>query len=291
MKFGIYPNLEKKNLRQPLLQLLKILKSENISYTFPVEMKPGMESLGFMNEWYEPTESMGKKDVILSVGGDGSFLGAARIFRNSPVLMAGIHLGELGFLNTITCEDMERRIHMILKHDFLEESRIYLSSFILKHENERKVLPEVLNDVVIGHDQIGRLTRLRFSLNGHFIQEYAADGLIVSSPTGSTGYSLSCGGPVLGPEDDHIIVIPICAHTLQRFPIVLKNTDTIEITAPEREGPLHISLDGAYDEDFDNTDRLVIRAVSKPIRFIRFRDQEFFSSISRKLVRKIFENQ
>lgn len=85
MKFGIYPNLEKKDLKQPLFQLLKILRSENISYTLPEEMKPGIEALGFENECYEPTVSMRKKDVILSIGGDGSFLGAARIFRNSPV--------------------------------------------------------------------------------------------------------------------------------------------------------------------------------------------------------------
>lgn len=161
---------------------------------------------------------------------------------------------------------------------------------ILKHEDgSQEWLTSVLNDVVIGHNEIGQLARLNLSVNGHLIQEYASDGLIVSSPTGSTGYALSCGGPVMGPGDDRMIVIPICAHTLQRFAIVLKCSDTVEVTAPPREKNLRISLDGSESCPFKTTDRLFIKGANKPIRFIRFADQDFFGTITKKLVRKIYE--
>ena len=290
MKFGIYPNLCKQNLRDNLHKLIHILKRKNISYSFPVTMKEGLVESGFSEELFETIEEMGKRDIILSVGGDGSFLGAARVFKDYSISMAGIHLGELGFLNSITVEDMETRIEQIIKGEYDTEARIYLASDIINNTGHVIHLPDVLNDVVIGHDQIGQLARIRLFVNQHFIQEYAADGLIISSPTGSTGYSLSCGGPVLGPSDDEMIVVPVCAHTLQRFAIVLKKDDTVEITVPERENALAISLDGAYSYPFQYGERLTVKAVHKPIRFIRFRDQNFFGTITRKLVRKIVEN-
>lgn len=108
MKFGIYPNLGKKDLKMALERLTALLRDKNIDYSLPLSMKKGLMDMGFTEDTYETDESMGKRDVILSVGGDGSFLGAARAFRDYPVLMAGLHLGDLGFLNSITLLDMEK---------------------------------------------------------------------------------------------------------------------------------------------------------------------------------------
>lgn len=287
MKFGIYPNLEKKNMKEALTALTSLLQQRNIFFSFPLSMKKGLAAMGFTDAPYESDELMGTRDVILSVGGDGSFLGAARTFRSFPVLMAGLHLGDLGFLNSMTLSDMEQRVDQILAGDFRKESRLYLSSFIVHEDGVKEELPDVLNDVVIGHGSIGQLARIRLFINESFIQEYAADGLIISSPTGSTGYSLSCGGPVLGPSDDRVIIVPICAHTLQRFAMVLKKDDTVKIRLPERERQLSLSLDGAYSFTFSHTDTLYVKSTEKPIRFIRFKDQDFFGSITRKLVRKV----
>lgn len=287
MKFGIYPNLGKADLREALLALTGLLKKKQIDYSFPLSMKNGLMEMGFTEECYETEEIMGKRDFILSVGGDGSFLGAARTFADYPVLMAGLHLGDLGFLNAMTLSDMEKRMDQILAGDFKKERRLYLASKIVREDGTEETLPHVLNDVVIGHNSIGQLARIRLFINGSFIQEYAADGLIISSPTGSTGYSLSCGGPVLGPSDDRIIIVPICAHTLQRFAMVLSRDDEVKITVPEREKELCLSLDGAYSFSFSNKDTLYVKSTEKPIRFLRFQDQDFFGSITRKLVRKV----
>lgn len=289
MRFAIFPNLGKEKLFTFLPELLGMIEERKSSALLPLSMKEGLEAGGIKGASYGSIDELGNCDCLLSIGGDGSFLGAARTFRDYPILMAGIHLGELGFLNSITVEDAALRLDQILARHYTEESRLFLDS-ILKHEDgSQEWLTSVLNDVVIGHNEIGQLARLNLSVNGHLIQEYASDGLIVSSPTGSTGYALSCGGPVMGPSDDRMIVIPICAHTLQRFAIVLKCSDTVEVTAPPREKNLRISLDGSESCPFKTTDRLFIKGANKPIRFIRFADQDFFGTITKKLVRKIYE--
>lgn len=289
MRFAIFPNLGKEKLFTFLPELLGMIEERKLSALLPLSMKEGLEAGGIKGASYGSIDELGNCDCLLSIGGDGSFLGAARTFRDYPILMAGIHLGELGFLNSITVEDAALRLDQILARHYTEESRLFLDS-ILKHEDgSQEWLTSVLNDVVIGHNEIGQLARLNLSVNGHLIQEYASDGLIVSSPTGSTGYALSCGGPVMGPGDDRMIVIPICAHTLQRFAIVLKCSDTVEVTAPPREKNLRISLDGSESCPFKTTDRLFIKGANKPIRFIRFADQDFFGTITKKLVRKIYE--
>lgn len=289
MRFAIFPNLGKEKLFTFLPELLGMIEERKSSALLPLSMKEGLEAGGIKGASYGSIDELGNCDCLLSIGGDGSFLGAARTFRDYPILMAGIHLGELGFLNSITVEDAALRLDQILARHYTEESRLFLDS-ILKHEDgSQEWLTSVLNDVVIGYNEIGQLARLNLSVNGHLIQEYASDGLIVSSPTGSTGYALSCGGPVMGPGDDRMIVIPICAHTLQRFAIVLKCSDTVEVTAPPREKNLRISLDGSESCPFKTTDRLFIKGANKPIRFIRFADQDFFGTITKKLVRKIYE--
>lgn len=289
MRFAIFPNLGKEKLFTFLPELLGMIEERKSSALLPLSMKEGLEAGGIKGASYGSIDELGNCDCLLSIGGDGSFLGAARTFRDYPILMAGIHLGELGFLNSITVEDAALRLDQILARHYTEESRLFLDS-ILKHEDgSQEWLTSVLNDVVIGHNEIGQLARLNLSVNGYLIQEYASDGLIVSSPTGSTGYALSCGGPVMGPGDDRMIVIPICAHTLQRFAIVLKCSDTVEVTAPPREKNLRISLDGSESCPFKTTDRLFIKGANKPIRFIRFADQDFFGTITKKLVRKIYE--
>lgn len=293
MVFGIFPNLEKDKIFDSLRELLEILESKELPYIFPKEMKENLEEQGICipARNYSDIPGMGEKcDVILSMGGDGSFLGTARTFCNYPVKMVGIHLGDLGFLNSMTANDMREKIDRICTGDYILESRSFLCSRLSTVSGESRCFSDVLNDIVIGHNKIGSLSRLNLWINGKHIQEYAADGIVVSTATGSTGYSLSCGGPVLSPDDTGIIVIPICAHTLQRFALVLKKTDIIQIIAPEREKELNISLDGDESQPFAPGDVLTIREAEKPIRFIRFRDQNFFSTINSKLIRKVNKN-
>lgn len=292
MKLGIFPNLQKPKICSYLKNLLMYLNERGIQYCFPLTMKKELieKEKFFHDVMYVSIPEMAESDIILSVGGDGSFLGAARSFSDYPVKMVGIHLGELGFLNSITPEDTKERINQLIEGKFHLEERVFLSSSITREDGLEERFMDVLNDIVIGHDRIGNLSRINLHINGDFIQEYAADGLVISTATGSTGYALSCGGPVLGPTDTNVIVIPICAHTLQRFGLVVSAKDEITITSPTRETILSISLDGAESHAFTPKDKLTIKATRKPIRFIRFDDQRFFATINKKLVRKVCES-
>lgn len=151
MRFGIYPNLGKADLKQALTALTGLLRLKKIDYSFPISMREGLMEMGFTEETYETEEIMGQRDFILSVGGDGSFLGAARTFQNDDVLMAGLHLGDLGFLNSITLSDMEKRLYEILSGRYREEHRLFLAPAIVHGDGHREELPHVLNDVVMGH--------------------------------------------------------------------------------------------------------------------------------------------
>ena len=178
MRFAIFPNLGKEKLFTFLPELLRIMQERKSSALLPLSMKEGLEAGGIKGASYGSINELGNCDCLLSIGGDGSFLGAARTFRDYPILMAGIHLGELGFLNSITIEDVALRLDQILARHYTEESRLFLDS-VLKHEDgSQEWLTSVLNDVVIGHNKIGQLARLNLSVNGHLIQEYASDGLI-----------------------------------------------------------------------------------------------------------------
>lgn len=169
MIFGIFPNLEKEGINLVLQRLISILDDLGTPYKFLVSMKQKIENLGLdLGESYVSIEELAHADCILSVGGDGSFLGAARTFSDYDTLIAGIHLGDLGFLNSITTDDMKERIKLILEGEYLKESRLFLHSEIEHANGEKEILPDVLNDVVIGHNKIGQLVRVQLSINGSF---------------------------------------------------------------------------------------------------------------------------
>ena len=162
MIFGIFPNLEKEGINLVLQRLISILDDLGTPYKFLVSMKHKIENLGLdLGESYVSIEELALADCILSVGGDGSFLGAARTFSDYDTLIAGIHLGDLGFLNSITTDAMKERIKLILEGEYLKESRLFLHSEIEHANGEKEILPDVLNDVVIGHNKIGQLVRVQ----------------------------------------------------------------------------------------------------------------------------------
>ena len=173
----------------------------------------------------------------------------------------------------------------ITQDDYILEKRFFLESYLIHQDGTKKMLPIALNDVVVGHSAIGKMVRLHLHIDKQFIQTYAADGIIISSPTGSTGYAMSCGGPVLPSDSKDFLVIPVCVHTGLTSPLIIPNNAEVKITLPEREKNVHISLDGTYTFQMAPTDQLIIKNCLKQIRFIRFKDQGFF-----KILTKKFEN-
>lgn len=290
MKIGIYPNLGKEMFFSFYPQMISWLKEQHIEYYLPVFRRKELERRGFIlsDTQYKTVEWMGNHaDVILSVGGDGSFLEAAREFADYKIMLCGVHLGELGFLNSITPADFEKKMELLLQGRYSLESRRYASAAIKKKNGAVLKLPTALNDIVIGRNKIGKMTRINMAVNHHHMLRYSADGIVISTATGSTSYSLSCGGPILSPTSKSIIVVPVCAHMIHGFPLVLSDTDIIQVTLPEREDKLFVSADGKGSYELLKDDTLTVEGMDKPIRFIRFEGQDFWSTIHSKLLRKL----
>jgi NAD+ kinase len=288
MIFGLFPNLTKSDTFDFLPELVHILDEKGVSWVLTDREKEGLQKHGlFMDDSvYKDDPWIGTHaDVVLSLGGDGSFLAVASRMGDYPVHQAGIHLGDFGFLNSITKDDLAERIDDILKGNYHLEKRMSLAAVIERKNGETVKLPYALNDIVAGHDHIGTMVRLDLSIQDTYVQRYAADGLIVSTPTGSTSYSLSCGGPVLHSSSTELLIVPICAHMMVSPPLVVPDGYSVRITVPEREKLIHVCVDGTAPFHLNAGDSLVLHGCQRRIDFIRFNDQDFFVTLAKKFSR------
>jgi len=215
----------------------------------------------------------GKKyDFIISLGGDGTFLSTSRKFFNIPIV--GINLGNLGFLSEIDKGNMERDIKKILADDFYIEER-----FLLENQVDGKTI-NALNDIVVSRGSFSKLLNLEVYFNNKFVDNYVADGIIVSTPTGSTAYSLSAGGPIIEPNLDVLVITPICAHSLHQRPIII-GADT-EIKMVTKNSGFVIMADGQEFSDNENVREVIIKRSNKKVKIIKTRESCFFDTVRSK---------
>lgn len=209
-------------------------------------------------------------DFIFVIGGDGTILKAARFYSEFETPIFGINLGRLGFLSQASGENLENAVNKILSLDFKLEKRMMLSA------NDYVAL----NDFVIKGNECSRTSRFALEINGKFVCEYLADGLIISTPTGSTAYGMAAGGPVLSPEVDAIAVVPICPHTFSARPIVVSADDEIKIL-PCKNNTYTVSADGQIV--FSISSELVIRKSLQKANLALLKENDFYTVLRSKL--------
>ncbi len=190
-------------------------------------------------------ENMGeKKDLIVVVGGDGSLLSAARMALSVNVPVIGINRGRLGFLTDISPNDIEKQLGAVLSGSYKEEFRSLLTTRI-HDENKTYYQGLALNDVVLGRGNETHLVEFDVYIDKQFVSHYRADGIILATPTGSTAYALSVGGPIVYPTLDTIVIVPLCSHSLSSRPLVIDGKSEVDLMVSERNGTdLRISCDG-----------------------------------------------
>tara|TARA_R110000822_G_scaffold26568_4_gene79913 strand:- start:542 stop:1390 length:849 start_codon:yes stop_codon:yes gene_type:complete len=222
-------------------------------------------------------------DLVIVVGGDGSLLGAARELAKSKIPLLGVNRGRLGFLTDISPVDLEERLGKVLEGEYIEEAR-----FLLDGNVERNGQPlgfgTALNDVVLHPGKSTRMIGFDLYIDGHFVYSQRSDGLIVSTPTGSTAYSLSAGGPIMHPKLDAIVLVPMFPHTLSSRPIVVDGKSEIKLVIGEtNETYPQISFDGQMNIACAPGD--IIRIAKKPfkIRLIHPTDHNFYATCRDKL--------
>jgi NAD+ kinase len=220
-------------------------------------------------------------DLLLVFGGDGTMLRAARDLAGSATPLLGINIGGLGFLTAVPSDGLARALNHIWKGEFKYESRALIEASGRCHG--RPVSEMALNDIVVGRGAVSRLIGLDVSVDGELVTHYRCDGLIVSSPTGSTAYSLSAGGPVVFPTAEVFTLTPICPHALSNRSIILPLTSTIRVKATNPMPATMLSVDGQVVAELDAGDEVTIRRGRRAVRLMHLADSSFLETLRRKL--------
>jgi NAD+ kinase len=220
-------------------------------------------------------------DVLVTLGGDGTMLRGARFLAGAPVPLLGINLGRLGFLTCCGVDRMEQALGEFAVGRHRTEQRMALAA--RSEPGPPGMRWRALNDVVIHKSGFARVVHLQVSVNDEPVASFAADGLIIATPTGSTAYSLSAGGPVVVPTVESMVVTPVSAHTLALRPLVLPPEATISVRPDDAGSELLVTVDGQEGAKISSTDTLTVRRAPNPVHFVRFADSTFFSLMRRKL--------
>ena len=222
-------------------------------------------------------------DLAIVVGGDGTLLTAARSLADSGVPIVGVNLGRLGFLVDVSPDTMTERLEEILSGQYTEEQRFLVETEIIRHDTVVQTA-SALNDVVLRIKNVVRMIEFETWIDGNFVNVQRADGMVVSTPTGSTAYALSGGGPILHPSLEAMLVLPICPHTLSSRPIVVDSGSDIEIRIRENISETgQVVSDGQNNIDVAAGDRVRVRRKDRKIRLLHPADYDYFSILREKL--------
>lgn len=232
---------------------------------------------------YPREELVRQCDLAIVVGGDGTLLNAARSLACHGVPLIGINLGRLGFLADISPEEITQRLEEILAGDYIEEPRALLEAEILRngHTIQRH---DALNDVVLHISNDVRMIEFDIRIDGHFVSSQRADGLVICTPTGSTAYALSGGGPILSPSLPAIGLVPVCPHTLTSRPLVVNATACIEVSlSVQNSAPAQVAFDGQSCTPVSAEDVIRIRQKDAPLRLLHPNTYDHFHILRAKL--------
>jgi NAD+ kinase len=239
--------------------------------------KPFVSKKG-SDQWPEAQDA----DLVVVLGGDGTMLATSRLIGNAEVLVLGVNYGGLGYLTDFRIEEMYTALEAILEGDFEVDRRVQLDA---EHFRDGKSLAKgrVLNDIVINKAAIARIIEIEVSLNGLFVNSFRADGLIVATPTGSTAYNLSAGGPIVYPSMNAVVLTPICPFTLTNRPIVVPDSAQIELKLPGEHKGVLLTLDGQTGIPLNSGDTISIRKSEATFNLVQPPNRNYFDVLRNKL--------
>lgn len=264
--------------------LVNKLEKENIKLIIENQFYENLTDINFKKEFetFEtPQELKEKADILLSIGGDGTLLGAITLVRDSDIPVLGINTGTLGFISSISTDQIEYAINHLLKGEYNIQQRT-----LLQLESDNSLFGDTnfaLNEVTVLKKDTSSMIRIHAFLDNEFINTYWADGLIISSPTGSTGYSLSCGGPIVLPGTDNFIITPIAPHNLNVRPVIVSDKSKITLKVSEKDELALVALD-SRSRAIGPELALTIRKADYKVQLIQFEKQSFISTIREKLM-------
>ncbi len=279
MNVGIIANTGKPEARATIERLISVLAARGIP-TFPDD--EAAEFMGVSGGLDGPALAA-TCDVIAVLGGDGTMLTAVAKLGPTEKTVAGINIGTLGFLTSCTDDEIELFAEALIAGSYKTSRRTLLTAKLISADGSEQEF-HALNEVVLARGQTGRLVSLSAYVDGDLLNHYRADGLIVASPTGSTAYSLSAGGPLISPSAGAIVITPICPHTLSQRSLVIGDDVMVEL-APENadEAPMLFTVDGRDIVTIYHGDRIEVRKADHCLNLLRLQGHSFYAALRQKL--------
>ncbi len=287
MKIGIYGQFYHANAAKYIGQLLELLDQKNVEVLIEEDFLELIHSNKTIDKDYDHFSAFEELDnsfdLFFCIGGDGTILKSINYIRDLNIPIVGINTGRLGFLATIQKEQISETLDEILNKNFSLSPRS-----VLKIETDPKNMDPVfshiaLNEIAVSRKNTTSMITVDTWLDDQFLTSYWADGLIISTPTGSTGYSLSCGGPVITPDADAIIITPIAPHNLNARPLVIRDHTTIKLKVSGREDSHLVSMDSRI-ATLENDTEIIIKKAPFSINFVELEEDSFLNTLRKKLL-------
>lgn len=286
MKVAIYGQYYKPEDKLYVEELFHILQQNHIDFIiekqYYVALKDSMD-VNSLETFSSYTELNNSFDFMLTIGGDGTILRAVTYIRDSKIPIVGINTGRLGFLATVQKEQISFAIEMLLKKEFLIKKRTLLSVSTSPKIESLKTLNFALNEVSVSRKNTASMITIETYLDNEYLTSYWADGLIVATPTGSTGYSLSCDGPIITPQAKSFVLTPIAPHNLNARPLVIPDNTSIKLKVSGREDDFFLSLDSRITTIQSGT-QISIKKSNFNLRMVEINQQTFIKTLREKLL-------
>jgi NAD+ kinase len=284
MTIAVYARNTSSNNPEYLEQLIQLSSSENFKVTvfkgYLDFLNSSLQNPISLDTFNNSEELIAKADYVISLGGDGTMLETLEYVRRSGIPVLGVNTGRLGFLAAVYKEDFSKAIQLLIKEKFTLDKRELIELDKTTCFNE---VNYALNEFTIHKKESSAMINIDTYVDGVFLNSYFADGLIVSTPTGSTAYSLSCGGPIMMPDSDNFIITPIAPHNLNVRPIVISNNKTLSFKVSGRSDSFNVSLD-SRSQTIKNQSDLQIKKADFKFNMINLEGQHFFETLRNKLL-------
>ncbi len=265
-------------------QLVEWLKPRGVEVYIDEEAVKSIppDLLGLSLNAVKKEEIPSHAEMIIVLGGDGTLLSIARLVGSHPVPILGVNLGGLGFLTEITTEELYRVLERVIRGDYVTDERVVFNAAVIRRE-ERLAEFIVLNDAVINKGALARIIDIETTINGEYLTTFKSDGLILSTPTGSTAYNLSAGGPIVHPSLHCIIITPICPHTLTNRPIMIPDDVEVRAILKSKQQEVLLTLDGQQGFVLEFGDVVEVKKAERKILLVKSPYRHYFELLREKL--------
>ena len=286
MKIAIYGQYYKIEDQQYLEELIALLNKNQIEFIIEENYYDGLKDhlkIPLVNTFSSYKELDNSFDFMFTIGGDGTILRAVTLIRNSNIPIVGINTGRLGFLATVQKDEIKNAVNLLLRQDYVVKERSLLSVTTLPKIDSLASLNFALNEVSVNRKNTASMITIETYLDNEYLTSYWADGLIIATPTGSTGYSLSCGGPIITPQAKSFVITPIAPHNLNARPLVIPDDTIVKFKVSGREDKFFLSLDSRITT-INSSSEVAIQKSKFNLKMVEINEQTFIKTLREKLL-------